>query len=241
MLPLPHFLLSPPPPPPLGNGPRCCPVPPVSRSSRDNHAPPPSHVAPQCHLLCPMVGGHCRPLHAIDRCIGPLSAPSPAPTRHQADPPPFPSPTRASSAFKSRWPPTSLHFSLFFFSARSARRRLPAHPLSLSASFPVASPPHHRETEPPPASTFHPPPLSEPGPLCVVACMWHAPHLLPLLWCCRTPPLVPPLTGAPPPPWDIAALPHQARRLCSGEPSPLPPHQSHRRLPHCNTLIFIRI
>jgi hypothetical protein len=157
---------SSPPPPPLGNGPRCCPVPPVSRSSRDNHAPPPSHVAPQCHLLCPMVGGHCRPLHAIDRCIGPLSAPSPAPTRHQADPPPFPSPTRASSAFKSRWPPTSLHFSLFFFSARSARRRLPAHPLSLSASFPVASPPHHRETEPPPASTFHPPPPSVSRVLC---------------------------------------------------------------------------
>jgi hypothetical protein len=134
---------------------------------------------PQRHRPRPTAGGHCRPLRAADRCTGPLSTPSPAPTRHRADPPPppFPSPLCAPSTFKSRRPLTLLPSFSIFFSIRFARRYLPAPPPSMSASYPVASPPHHRETEPPPASTFHP--LGESGPPCVVARKWHAPHLLP--------------------------------------------------------------
>jgi hypothetical protein len=161
----------------------------VSHSRRVNRAPPPSPIAPQRRRSRPMAGGHCWPLHAVDRCVGPLSAPSLAPTRHRADPPPpFPSPPRALSAFKSRRPPTSLPSSIFF-SIRFTRCYLPAPPLSQLVPSPVASPPRHRETEPLPASTFRP--LGESGPPCVVAHKWRAPHLLP-----SPPVLQDPATGA---------------------------------------------
>jgi hypothetical protein len=123
---------------------------------------------------------HARQLRAAaDHYVGPLSAPSPAPTWHRADPPPhpFPSPPGAPSAFKSRRLPTSLPFFSIFFSICSVRHCLLAPPPSLSAPSLVTSPPHHRETEPPPALTFRP--LGEPGPPCIVACKWCAPHLLP--------------------------------------------------------------
>jgi hypothetical protein len=163
----------------------------------------------------------------------PLAAPSPAPMQHRADPPPFPSPPCALSAFKSRRPPTSLPFSPFFFSVRSTRRCLPAPPPSLSVSSPVASPSHHRETEPPPTLTFCP--LDEPGPPCVVACKWHVPHLLPSPPVLQDPATGAAVTGAPPPLWDSAAPPPLHPRTsshCSGEPSPPPPHQAHHRRPH---------
>jgi hypothetical protein len=80
-----------------------------------------------------------------------------------------------------------------------------------------------------------PPPLGESGPPCVVDHKWRAPHLLPLLRYCRTPPLVPPVTGAPPPPCDIAAPPllhPRTSSCCSGEPSLPPPCQAHCLRPH---------
>jgi hypothetical protein len=57
----------------------------------------------------------------------------------------------------------------------------------------------------------------------------------PLLWCCRTPPSAPPMTGAPPLPWDIATPPPLHPRTsscCSGEPSLPPPRQVRRCRPH---------
>jgi hypothetical protein len=58
----------------------------------------------------------------------------------------------------------------------------------------------------------------------------------PLLWCCRTPPLVPPVTGVPLPLLDIAASPPLRPRTSSrylGEPSPPPPpHQACPHRPH---------
>jgi hypothetical protein len=143
-----HYLASSSPSrsPPLATGPRCGPVLPVSCSRRINRAPLPSPVAPQRHRSPPMAGGRYRLLHAVGRCAGPLSAPSPAPTRHRPDPPPFPSSPHALSAFKSRRPPTSLPFFFIFFSIRSARRCLPAPPPSLSAPFPS---PHRLTTRRP--------------------------------------------------------------------------------------------
>jgi hypothetical protein len=137
-------------------------------------------------------------------------------------PPPFPLLPRTPSAFKSRRPPTSLPFFSIFFPICSAHHCLPAPPPSLSALSPVASLPHQRESEPSSASTFRP--LGEPGPPCVMARKWCAPHLLPSPPVLRTPPLAPPMTGAPSPLWDIAAPPPLRPRTssrCSGEPSPL--------------------
>jgi hypothetical protein len=160
--------------------------------------------------------------------------------RHRADPPPFPSPHRAPSAFKSRRPPTSLPFFPFFFFVRSACRCLPAPPPSLSAPSLVASPPRHWETKPPPASTFRP--LSESGPPCIVAHKWHAPHLLPSPPVLQDPAISATMIRAPPPLWDSAAppplLPHTSSR-CLGEPSPPPPRQVRHRRPHSgHTTIF---
>jgi hypothetical protein len=135
------------------------------------HTPPTTVRAAQSCRVCAMLA------HVAD------------PPSDRADPPPsFPSLPHALSAFKSHRPPTSLPFSIFF-SVHSARCCLPAPPPGLSTPSPVASPPHHRETEPPPTSTFRP--FGELGPPCAVARKWRAPHLLP-----SPPALQDPITNA---------------------------------------------
>jgi hypothetical protein len=145
-----------------------------------------------------------------------FSCPHTAPGR----PPPFSlaAPcTRAPSKVVGRRP--RFPSSLFFSSIRSARCCLPApHRACLCCPL-VASPPHHRKSEPPSASIFRL--LGEP----VHCASWlvigvHLTLSL-LLWHCRTPPPMPLVIGAPPPPLDIAApppiLPRTSSR-CSGEP-----------------------
>jgi hypothetical protein len=97
----------------------------------------------------------------------------------------------------------------------------------------VHSPPRHRKTEPPLASS-----LRLLGKL-VLRASWLASGVrltlsLPLRHY-RTPPLVPPVSGAPPPPWDITVPPPLrpcTSSRCSGEPSMPPPRLARCRHPH---------
>jgi hypothetical protein len=134
---------------------------------------------------------------------------------------PLSSPFSPPCGAEPRDPPAPL-----FVSARATgplkRSRLPAPHRAYPCRSPVASPPHHRKIEPP-RSPHHL--LDKP----VLRASWLASgvHLtlsFPLR-CCRTLPLAPPVTGVPPPPWDITVppplRPHTLSR-CSGEPSPPP-------------------
>jgi hypothetical protein len=160
MPPLPHFLLS---LPHSATGHRA-PLPPGS-ACQPLVPSQPHPVALRCRATAPQptpdgqgplpATPRCRPL-----CRAPLRSFSYTPRGTEPTPPPFPSPPRAPSTFKSHRSQTSLPFFSIFFSIHSARRCLPDPPPSLSASFPVASLPHHWETEPPPASTFRPPSVS---------------------------------------------------------------------------------
>jgi hypothetical protein len=136
-------------------------TPAAATGPRRRPAPLVSHVVPRRARRCPPLSvaraRHAREACTTHRCqsspkpLHPCRAgPHRRPTLGPSKPPPpfFPSPPCAPSAFKSRQPPTSLPFSSIFFSVHSVCRFLKAPPPSLSVPSPVASPPHHRETEP---------------------------------------------------------------------------------------------
>jgi hypothetical protein len=157
------------------------------------------------------------------RARGPLSLPRfppPRGTEPRTRCPLFPLCLRHRAAIRATADLDPL-FSPFFFSIRSMHCHLPAPHRACLRRPPIASQPHHQKSEPPPASSLH-----LPGKLALRA-SWLASGVslilsLPLRHC-RTPPPVPPVTGMPPPTWDVTALPllrPRTSRRCSGEPSP---------------------
>jgi hypothetical protein len=168
------------------------------------------------------------------RAQGPLSLPRlPPSTRLRPQGPlPFPSAPRTRAPSKAAGRRPRFLSSLFFFPICTKCRCLPAPRRAYPRHPPIASPPHHRKSEPLPAS--NPCLLGEP----VLRTSWlsigvHLTLSL-LLWHCRTPPPTLLITGAPPPQLEIAALPprrtHTSSRY-SGEPSSPPPCQVHCRRP----------
>jgi hypothetical protein len=207
---------------PLSPGPACWPLAPVSPVTR---RPPLSRNCAAARARWPGAAPRCRPCHRTP-------SPSSCPMRHRADPLLL-FPLAARTLERPQKPsvadlaPLHLHFSSPSAPCAAASQ-LPSKPV-----WAVLRSPHHRESGPPRASIFSI--LGEsvlhaswlPIGVCLTLSL--------LIWHCRTTPPTPPITGAPPPPLDIAMLPplrpHTSSR-CLGEPSPPPSRQACCHRPH---------